>query len=325
VEHGAFLALQADLDSLREQVDFLGKRPRQQAPDTLSRGLKALGEKLDRLLDQTASFDRMRLVPALRRLQSHLEGIDVEPGLAARVLLFLQEKADSGALAGGTEADAFREIVQRTVRVSGGLAEDGSGPRVVALVGPTGVGKTTTVAKLAARCALQAGRRVGLITIDTFRIAAAEQLKKYAEIIGVPTHVAMDAAGFRSAVSDLADRQLVFVDTAGQSPKDEARLVELLELFPEGVSAEVHLVLAVTTRSRDLEKILRYYSPLRPTRLLLTKLDETDCHGPLFGLPLVSRLPVSYLTTGQNVPDDIEEATPGAIADYLLKGWESRA
>ncbi|MBE0617782.1 MAG: flagellar biosynthesis protein FlhF, partial [Proteobacteria bacterium] len=161
------------------------------------------------------------------------------------------------------------------------------------------------------------GARVGLITVDTFRIAAVEQLKTYAKIMGVPIRVALDAAGFRAAVEDLADRQLILVDTAGQSPRDEEALAELLGLFPPEVPVEVHLVLSLTTRARDLERILKHYAGLKPSRLLLTKLDETECHGPLLGLPVVSRLPLSFLTTGQNVPDDIEEATAEAVVRYL--------
>ncbi len=278
--------------------------------------------KVERLVEQTARLDRVHLSPGLRQLQDHLERIDVDPALAARILSFLQDRMDKGGVPPGREVDAFRELVARTVRVSGDLVA-GDGPRrVVAFVGPTGVGKTTTVAKLAARYALQDGRRVGLVTVDTFRIAAVEQLKTYAQIMGVPLRVAVDADGFRAAVDELADRELVLVDTAGQSPRDEQSLAELLALFPEGVHTEVHLVLAVTTRGRDLERILRHYGLLKPSRLLLTKLDETECHGPLLGLPLASRLPVSFVTTGQNVPDDIEQATPEGVAAYLARGLE---
>jgi flagellar biosynthesis protein FlhF len=319
-DHGPLLALQADLDSLREELAVVGRRPRAGENEALSRDVRSLSEKLDRLLEQTARFERFRLAPGLRRLHDHLEAADLDRALAARIVTFLQEKLDAGGIAQGREAEAFRELVRRTVKVAGGTLRSGQAPRVVALVGPTGVGKTTTVAKLAARFALQDGARVGLITVDTFRIAAVEQLKTYARIMDVPLRVALDAPGFQSAVEDLADRELILVDTAGQSPRDEAALGALLALFPPQVPVEVHLVLAVTTRTRDLEKILRHYGGLKVSRLLLTKLDETECHGPLLGLPVVSRLPLSYLTTGQNVPDDIEEATPEAVARYLSAG-----
>lgn len=319
-DHGPLLALQADLDSLREELAVVGRRPRPGGDEALTRDVRSLSEKLDRLLEQTSRFDRFRLAPGLQRLHDHLEAADLDRALAARILTFLQEKLDAGGIGEGRETEAFRELVRRTVKVAGGPLRSGEAPRVVALVGPTGVGKTTTVAKLAARFALQDGARVGLITVDTFRIAAVEQLKTYARIMDVPLRVALDAQGFRSAVDDLADRELILVDTAGQSPRDEAALGELLALFPPQVPVEVHLVLSVTTRSRDLEKILRHYAGLKASRLLLTKLDETECHGPLLGLPVVSRLPLSYLTTGQNVPDDIEEATPEAVARYLSGG-----
>lgn len=320
-DHGPLLALQADLDSLREELAVVGRRPpRSGGHEALNRDVRSLSEKLDRLLEQTSRFDRFRLAPGLQRLHDHLEAADLDRALAARILTFLQEKLEAGGIVEGREAEAFRELVRRTVKVAGRSLPSGEAPRVVALVGPTGVGKTTTVAKLAARFALQDGARVGLITVDTFRIAAVEQLKTYARIMDVPLRVALDAPGFQSAVEDLSDRELILVDTAGQSPRDEAALGELLALFPPQVPVEVHLVLSVTTRTRDLEKILRHYAGLKASRLLLTKLDETECHGPLLGLPVVSRLPLSYLTTGQNVPDDIEEATPEAVARYLSGG-----
>ncbi len=324
-DSGILLTLQADVDSLREELDLLARRPRRAGPDPVSQELRGLVSKVERLLEQTVRLDRVRLSPGLRRLHAHMDAVDVDPVLSARILAFLQEKMDAGVVPEGREVAAFRELVARTVKVSGPLLDEAPGPRVVALVGPTGVGKTTTVAKLAARYALQDGRRVGLITVDTFRIAAVEQLKTYARIMGVPIRVALDAASFRSAVEDLADRDLVLVDTAGQSPRDEASLMELLELFPDDVETEVHLVLAVTTRGRDLQAALRHYAPVGPSRLLLTKLDETECHGALLGLPLIARLPLSYLTTGQNVPDDIEEATPQGVAGYLVRGLEAGA
>ncbi|MBI5444838.1 MAG: flagellar biosynthesis protein FlhF [Deltaproteobacteria bacterium] len=325
--HGAYLALQAEVESLREELDLLGRRPPARArgrsdADPAAREYRALEEKLDRLIEQTAHFDALKLAPGLRRLHAALVGRDLDPALAARIAAFLQQKMDEGAIPEGGELRGLQELVRRTVRVSGSLLPADGRQRVAALVGPTGVGKTTTLAKLAARFALQDGRKVGFITVDTFRIAAVEQLKTYAKIMALPLEVALDSASLKGAVEALADRDLVLIDTAGQSPRDEESLRELAAFFPPEVKVEIHLVLAVTTRGRDLERILRQYAPLKPTRLLLTKLDETECLGPLLGLPLASRLPLSYLTVGQNVPDDLEEATPARVAEYLCRGLE---
>jgi flagellar biosynthesis protein FlhF len=317
------LALQAEVESLREELALMERRARAPGPAVVSRDVQVLAEKVDRLLERTTPVDRMQLGPMLRQLLAHLEAADLEPTLAARIVHFLQEKVDRGTVPPGRELDAFREFVARTLRVGGGPGSGRARSRVVALVGPTGVGKTTTVAKLAARAALQQGGRVGLVTVDTFRIAAVEQLKTYAKIMAVPLRVAEDAGQFRAAVEEFSDRDLVLVDTAGRSPRDEEALAELLALFPADLPVEVHLVLSVTTRSRDLEQILGRYARLGASRLILTKLDETGSHGALLGLPLASRLPLSYVTTGQNVPDDIEEATAAGVCSYLLRGLEA--
>ncbi len=317
------LALQAEVESLREELALMARRTREPGPEAVSRDVRVLVDKVDRLLERTTPVDRMQLGPVLRQLLAHLEAADLEPTLAARIAHFLQEKVDRGTVPPGRELDAFREFVARTLRVGGGPAPGRTRGRVVALVGPTGVGKTTTVAKLAARAALQQGGRVGLVTVDTFRIAAVEQLKTYAKIMAVPLRVAEDAGQFRAAVEEFSDRDLVLVDTAGRSPRDEEALAELLALFPADLPVEVHLVLSVTTRSRDLEQILGRYARLGASRLILTKLDETESHGALLGLPLASRLPLSYVTTGQNVPDDIEEATAAGVCAYLLRGLEA--
>jgi flagellar biosynthesis protein FlhF len=334
---GMLLSIQAEIDGLREEMALIGRKSFKRESVPLDRGLKSLEKKLDKLIEQTSSFESVKLKPALSLLYRHLEGLDLEPALNARIFSYLQEKCDKGAIGEGDEALALRELISQTVKVvgdtdSGPDTTPGSGTdtipggknrRVWAFVGPTGVGKTTTVAKLAARFALQGQLRVGLITVDTFRIAAVEQLRTYARIMDVPVRVALSAEDFKRAVDEFSDRDLILVDTAGQSPRDEQALGELMALFPEEVETEVHLVLSVTTRTRDLEDILRHYQPVKVGRLVLTKLDETRCHGPILHLPLVSKLPLSYLTIGQNVPDDIEPVGPDTVAHYLLGGLDS--
>lgn len=318
--HGMFLSLQAEIDNLREELSSLGRPAPVRQPvvesTAVAATLKNLESKIDRLVEQKASADSLGLSPALKLLRNDLHDRDLDPSLSSRIFSYLQEKVDQGAIRPGEEDRALRELVSRTVKVA--TPPEFDTRQVWAFVGPTGVGKTTTVAKLAARYALQGGKKVGLITVDTFRIAAVEQLRTYANIMDVPIRVALGQGDFRSAVKEFSDRDLILVDTAGQSPKDEEALGQLLSIFPKEVETHIHLVLSVTTRGRDLEKILKHYAPVGVRKLVLTKIDETDCHGPLLTLPVVSRLPLSYLTMGQNVPDDIEPATAERVVSLIV-------
>jgi flagellar biosynthesis protein FlhF len=197
------------------------------------------------------------------------------------------------------------------------------GRRVVAFVGPTGVGKTTTIAKLAAPLALAAqqgrehGRRVGLVILDTYRIAAVEQLKTYGEIMDVPVRVAQGTRGIGAALDALADRDLVFVDTAGRSQKDHEQIAALRRALDD-TPCEPHLVVSATAKPTDLLECARVFGVLRPRSLLVTKLDETNTLGPLLALVRESGLGISFVTSGQRVPEDIEPADPARLAARLL-------
>jgi flagellar biosynthesis protein FlhF len=188
---------------------------------------------------------------------------------------------------------------------------------VVALVGPTGVGKTTTVAKLAAAFRLNEQRRVGLITIDTYRIAAVDQLKTYADIMNLPLEVAATAQEMRAALAALSDCQLVLIDTTGRSPRDAMRIAEQRSLLAVADPDEVHLVLSAATSSACQQLATRAYASTNPTSLILTKLDELPQAGNLAALLRESSLPLSYTTHGQNVPDDIRPAQRRWLARYL--------
>jgi flagellar biosynthesis protein FlhF len=194
-------------------------------------------------------------------------------------------------------------------------------PRIIALVGPTGVGKTTTIAKLAARAKINERQRVGLITLDTFRIAAVDQLEKYAQIIGLPLQVAttpdeLEAAveGFRAAGVDL-----VFIDSAGRSPRDELKMVELREFLAVVPDVELHLVVSTTTHGKTIESTAGRFAALGFHMLILTKVDETVSFGSLVSALISIGRPVSFVTDGQNVPDDIMPADPERLADLVLK------
>jgi flagellar biosynthesis protein FlhF len=210
------------------------------------------------------------------------------------------------------------EMVEAELRVSGPMAITPGRGRVAALVGPTGVGKTTTIAKLAANFHLKEKRRVGLITVDTYRIAAVEQLRTYADIIDLPMQVVSTPREMREAVRRMSDLDLVLIDTAGRSPKDEVRLQELKSFLSEANADEVHLVLSSVGSPRVLEQTARQFGAVGTTALILTKLDEASGLGNVLPVLRTRRLPLSYLTNGQNVPDDIEIADAGKLARMIL-------
>ena len=212
---------------------------------------------------------------------------------------------------------ALREMLSQHVTVGGPIRIDESKPRVVVLVGPTGVGKTTTIAKLAANHHLRERHRVGLITVDTYRIAAVEQLRTYAEIIDLPMEVVSTPREMREAVAKMSDLDLILIDTAGRSPQDDIRLRELDAVVHEAEPDEVHLVLSVVAGATSLSRAVETFRQVGVTSLLLTKLDEAPTLGGIWPI-LKTGIPLSYTTNGQNVPDDIVPVDAIELCDEIL-------
>lgn len=250
------------------------------------------------------------------RQQLHGAGVDEITSAAwlARLGDYLSERPQ--AVLRDAQEQLLR-IVEAEIPLSGELQLPAGERRVVALVGPTGVGKTTTIAKLAAAFRLNQQRRVGLITIDTYRIAAVDQLKTYADIMNLPLEVAATAQEMRNALTALADCQLVLIDTTGRSPRDAMRIAEQRALLAQADPDEVHLVLSATTSLASQQLAMRAYAGVNPSALVLTKLDELPQAGSLAGLLRETALPLSYTTHGQNVPDDIRPAQRRWLARYL--------
>lgn len=209
-------------------------------------------------------------------------------------------------------------MIEEEIHVAGPIQITPGRCRLAALVGPTGVGKTTTIAKLAANFRLKEKRRVGLITVDTYRIAAVEQLRTYADIIDLPMHVVSTPREMRETVERMNHLDLILLDTAGRSPKDEVRLQELKAFLTEANADEVHLVLSSMTGARTLEQTAEQFATVGATSLILTKLDEVQSPGNVLPVLRSSGLPLSYLTDGQNVPDDIEVADAHGLARRIL-------
>lgn len=212
---------------------------------------------------------------------------------------------------------ALAELISQQLATSGPVQVRPGQTRIVAVIGPTGVGKTTTIAKLAANLRLREGRRVGLITVDTYRIAAVEQLRTYADIIDLPLEVVGTPREMREAVARLQGYDVVFIDTAGRSPRDEVQIRELRSLLAEADPDEVHLVLSATSSGRSLSAAIDQFAPAQVTHLLVTKLDEVEAPGGVLTLARRSSAPLSYVTHGQHVPDDIAVANADVLAEML--------
>jgi len=203
------------------------------------------------------------------------------------------------------------------------VTQDGR-PLTIALVGPTGVGKTTTVAKLAAAYKLRHGKKVGLVTSDTYRIAAVDQLRTYAEIIGLPLKVALSPTEMASTCQSLSDCDVILIDTAGRSQRDSGRLEELRKFIGAANPHQTHLVLSSTASEAVLLEAAQRFGQVKPDRVIFTKLDEAVNFGVLLTVARRVALKLSYVTNGQEVPDHIEVGRPERLARLLLEGNKAR-
>lgn len=293
-EHAAARELarvRAELDSVKERLRA------QQGPAAapgMPAALRSLRERLAEQELQSEFLDEIVTAVMARAAPEHLEDE-----------AWLRREVHREVAAGVSCADPWD------------LADEA---QVQCLVGPTGVGKTTTIAKLAANYALLAQKKVALITVDTYRIAAVEQLKTYAEIIGVPVDVAFTPQDLKEAFAKRRAYDLILVDTAGRSQKNKMQMAELRALLEVFDSPLIHLVVSATTRQADMLDIAQSFSALRFSYLIVTKLDETSTYGALYNLCRITGKSLSYLTNGQSVPDDIEVAEATKVADMILGG-----
>lgn len=217
-------------------------------------------------------------------------------------------------------ANIYQKMVLKFSRAEG-IQPAKEGPRVVLFMGPTGVGKTTTIAKIASDFCMGEQKKVALLTADTYRIAAAEQLRTYANILEVPFRVIYTAEEAQAAMVDFCGFDYIFIDTAGHSHQN-AELLEnirkLLEAVAEMGEYQTFLVLSATTKYRDLQEIAASYKKITEYQLIFTKLDETQAMGNLLNIRLDADAPIAYVAYGQNVPDDIELFDPQKTVKQLL-------
>ena len=265
----------------------------------MQRQVDSMRQLLESQLSSLAWSDLTRRHPARARVLNDLIALDIAPDVARRL-------ADEMPALQSTDAlwrIPLALLVRRLPVVDDKLLEHGG---VFAVVGPTGVGKTTTIAKLAARFALRHGvRKVALVSTDGYRIGAREQLRTFARIIGVPMHVAADSRELGDVLESLSPRKLVLIDTAGMSRLDQRLARQLQSLAGHGERIRILLALAANTELAALDDSLRMFASLKPQACVLTKVDEAGSLGAALSTVIRHQLPIAHLTDGQRVPEDI--------------------
>ncbi len=313
-EEIASTAIEEKLDSLKEMLASQMKNESAKTEETKK------DTDSDKPKEQNPNFAFIQLV------YNQLLENEVDEKYANKIISEVESSLKKDANIDTILPGIYQKIILKlgeTVRID----TDSKTSKLVFFVGPTGVGKTTTIAKLASSFKLDKKLRIAMITSDTYRIAAVEQLKTYANILGVPLKVVYTLEELNSAINDFEDYDIVLVDTAGRSHKNKEQCEEMKHLIndsvlPENMTKEVYLVLSAATKYKDLLNIVDVYGKIGKFNLIFTKLDETSTLGNILNIKLKTGASLSYVTCGQVVPDDIRIIDAQALAKQLLGGEE---
>jgi flagellar biosynthesis protein FlhF len=274
-----------------------------QSNDELLKEMKDMKSLISEMMNKTPEKAQRRT-----KLQIKLEENDLNEKLIKRILT--KSKTIEGDM---DEHQKSKKAIEKMISISKAKMEG-----AVVLVGPTGVGKTTTIAKLAGRLSLVDKKKVGLITIDTYRIGAVEQLKTYADIMNIPFKVVFTMKEMETAMSSMKNCDVILIDTTGRSSKNAMQISEL-RAFVEKVNTDnIHLVISCTTKNKDITSIIEGYRVLNYNNVIITKLDETSSYGSLLNILDAAKKPLSFITTGQNVPDDIKMISASEVSSLIL-------
>jgi flagellar biosynthesis protein FlhF len=259
---------------------------------------------------------------------------EVSPELAREMIHAAESRISKPQLAmarAARQADgkAFRgalvEELESRFQVQPVLGRGEAMPRIVAMVGPPGVGKTTTLVKLAVNYGLAARRPVLLLSIDTYRVAAAEQLRSYSAILGVGFQLVETVAALAQAIEENRGKELIFLDTPGLSLAETANYSSLAQFLSTREDIDTHMVVSSSMKSADLSRVVDGFEAFRPQRLIFTKLDETGSFGPILNEAVRTGKPLSFFATGQRIPEDLEAATKNRVAELILGGTSGLA
>lgn len=319
VEQDRMNLLERALQEIRDGLFSLQREQKENQERTITAVVSAVSPAVSAVTNAANLISAMDIPSAHPEIYNLLVEMGVSVALAQDFLDSLPDMSAWGEDARHPLAlAAVKDLISRRVQTSGSIALMPGSLKAVALIGPTGVGKTTTIAKLAAHYALVEKKKVGLLTVDTYRIAAVEQLKTYSQIIDIPVGVAYTQADVLPAVAQFKDFDLLLIDTAGRSQKNIMQVGELKAML-ETLRCETHLVLSAQTKESDMIEAAERFSAARVDRLLFSKLDETSSYGTLLNVADKTGIPLSYFTVGQKVPEDIEVADGKRLADLILE------
>lgn len=300
-----------------------------------SEGLEKRLENLSQILEKQLSVDGSRKEEKIEPQSANSENLQFMKMLYRTLLenevneKYVNQVMDEAekVIHNGSSVDSILSNVYQKLILKFGqpdtIAMGGKKPRVIFFIGPTGVGKTTTLAKIASKYKMEYEKKVAFLTADTYRIAATEQLRIYANILDAPMSIIYSVDEMNAAIERVLDYDLVFVDTAGFSHRSETQCEDMKKLISgldPAYEKEVYLVLSATTKYRDLVDIADIYKDIANYKLIFTKLDETSAYGNILNIKLHSEAKLSYMTAGQNVPEDIEIFDTQKIVKQLLGG-----
>ncbi len=300
--------------ALKVSEKAVGKAAQITAQDDQTEEKKS--DKKDELEEQEKEVERF-----LKLLYNTMLDNEVDEKYVNEIIADAEKNRKPGITMDYLLGSIYQKMILRFGK-SEGIEPAPEGPRVVFFIGPTGVGKTTTIAKIASSYSLNEKKKVALLTTDTYRIAATDQLRTYAGILAVPFRVIYEPEELVKAIDDFRDCDYIFVDSAGHSHRNEELLKKQKEFLEtaSGIPHQIFLVLSATTKYRDLKKIADNYREISEYQLIFTKLDETGEYGNLYNMKCESGAPIAYITCGQNVPDDIETFNAQKIVKQLLGG-----
>jgi len=304
-------AIEQKLDSLQIMLE---KQLREQVSTAVEKEKEKETETTE---EQTAAMACVQMI------YNQLIANEVEEVYANKVIAEIEQSLKPDATVDNILSTIYQKLVLKLGETRELSFEEGK-TKYVFFIGPTGVGKTTTIAKLASSLKLGKKAKVALFTADTYRIAAVDQLRSYATILGIPLRVIYSETEIKEAVEEFKEYDIVLIDTAGRSHKNREQrddIEKLLLAVPEECR-EIYLVLSATTKYKDLVKITETYSAIARYNLIFTKLDETSGIGNIFNIKMLTGAPLSYTTFGQSVPDDISKINPQAVAKQLLGGGQ---